>query len=487
MPSTNFNYVDGVNQNLLCCICRMPFTDPFTTRTCGHTFCRDCILQSLDHAFQCPIDRKALTADDLQTANPIIRSLVDELAVECTNQPCSHICQRQLLEQHLRSSCLYVQVPCPNEGCNQIMLRRDAMTHHCEHSLVACDACSTEVKTIELEDHRIQCYTQIMTCESCGLQFQRSEKSSHQNSCPETLVQCPQEVNGCSWKGKRVALHAEHISSCPYQAIAGFFSIYHEKTQDLHDENIYLKRRVESLEAQIRTMELELESARIALGPWFRNSSLYFASSLETSSHLPNPAPHERQRLPIVPSMPPMSPALEDDALAPYFPLQESQPFERPQSLSTIERPAPEHPTRTMNRNSWSLGQGWDAMHTHNVPSSTSRAPKQTVTTVPPLKLNCSLEGSLEGLRESIVSLSTSLEAMGRRSDIALTNETLRLNEELLSLKANMHGLRMQMHAVMMENATGRTDSLLYDHSFPPMPSHRYHYMPNSPPSATKL
>ncbi|KAF5370740.1 hypothetical protein D9758_001948 [Tetrapyrgos nigripes] len=513
MPSLTYNYVDAINQNLLCCICRMPFIDPFTTRSCGHTFCRDCILESLDHALQCPIDRSPLTTDDLQPANPIIRSLVDELAVECTNHPCSHTCQRQLLEQHLQSSCLYIPVPCPDGGCDQIMLRREAVTHRCEHSIVKCDACSSQVRAFELEDHRTQCLKQLTTCESCKLQFPRSSKSSHQNSCPETVVHCPQQENGCSWRGKRAALYSEHTSTCPYQAISGFFAIYHEKTKVLEDENVLLRRRVESLENHVRTMEIELQSARIALGPWIRNT----ASSFSLDTPTPNPGTPQRPQLRIVasgiPSLPSSSQSvLEGDPLAPYFPAQDNtQSFDRQQSFSAVERPSADRQvdrrTRSLNRNSWSLGQSWDAMHTPtNLQPTGPRAPKQGITTaVAPLNLNSTLQCSLEGLRESVVSLSKSVETLGRRSDITLTNETLRLNEEMMSLKANMHGMRMQastftftlytstdflvqMHAIMMENAqlTARADPLLFEHNFGPMSPHRYHYMPNSP-STTKL
>lgn len=54
---------------------RMPFTDPTTTQTCAHTFCRDCILRAIDHAPQCPVDRSPLTAGGLAPANPIVRSV----------------------------------------------------------------------------------------------------------------------------------------------------------------------------------------------------------------------------------------------------------------------------------------------------------------------------------------------------------------------------------------------------------------------------
>jgi len=64
---------------------------------------------------------------------------------------------------------------------------------------------------------------------------------------------------------------------------------------------------------------------------------------------------------------------------------------------------------------------------------------------VAPLNLSTTLEGSLVGLRESLVTLSAALESQGRRQELALTTEGLRFSEEVGSLKAIVQGLRMQV------------------------------------------
>ncbi len=69
----------------------------------------------------------------------------------------------------------------------------------------------------------------------------------------------------------------------------------------------------------------------------------------------------------------------------------------------------------------------------------------QTVTRVAPLDLGTNLLGTLEGLRESVVVVAADLDSLGRRSEIALANETLRLGEEVISLRAGVHRLRMQV------------------------------------------
>jgi len=72
-------------------------------------------------------------------------------------------------------------------------------------------------------------------------------------------------------------------------------------------------------------------------------------------------------------------------------------------------------------------------------------APSINKHVVAPLNLSTTVEGSLVGLRESLVTLSAALESQGRRLELALTTEGLRVSEEVGSLKAIVQGLRMQV------------------------------------------
>ena len=81
--------------------------------------------------------------------------MADELIVECPNRAigCTHTCQRQLLEAHLRDSCQYVQVACPEQGCEQKVLRKalGKHTHDCTHRVLSCEGCGLSVKASDLE------------------------------------------------------------------------------------------------------------------------------------------------------------------------------------------------------------------------------------------------------------------------------------------------------------------------------------------------
>ena len=48
---------------------------------------------------------------------------------------------------------MYVQVACPEDGCDKTVLRKDLgkHTHDCLHRVLACDACGTAVRAYDLE------------------------------------------------------------------------------------------------------------------------------------------------------------------------------------------------------------------------------------------------------------------------------------------------------------------------------------------------
>lgn len=81
--------------------------------------------------------------------------LVDELLVECSQRPegCTYACQRQLLVSHLKDSCQYVQVPCSESDCDQVVLRGDKVKHghDCGHRLTECDGCGNKIKHTDIE------------------------------------------------------------------------------------------------------------------------------------------------------------------------------------------------------------------------------------------------------------------------------------------------------------------------------------------------
>ncbi|KAF7376267.1 TRAF-type zinc finger protein [Mycena sanguinolenta] len=462
------NYVSEPNTNLLCCICRMPFVDPVTTRTCSHTFCRDCIVQAISHARFCPVDRSALSIDDLSPANSIIRSLVDELAVECIHRSsgCTYTCQRQLLTAHVMSACPFALVPCPKGECDETLARKDMESHSCStHTLAPCDLCGAKFQLDELPKHLSQCNDTLVTCESCTLEVPRRGLSAHNTTCPEALVPCPQAPNGCGWTGPRASLASSHLSACSYEAIKGFFALHTTRFARLTEENLILRHKIDTLEGALQTTKCELQSVKTALGPWYRADGVYPlsaysrsrpplsstdlptelqpASASSSSATPPHARPFNSRVEDATSALDHALPAVQD--LAPYFPpVSPEEPLNRDRASDLAAR------RRT-------LPAAWEPLAPFGGAAVTPQH-----TQVAPLNLSTTLEGALAEVRESVVALGGAVDSLGRRSDIALTNEALRLNEEIMSLRANIHGLRMQVHAIMMDRnaqVTGRSGS----------------------------
>ncbi|KIM69063.1 hypothetical protein SCLCIDRAFT_104409 [Scleroderma citrinum Foug A] len=406
MPS----YVEPPNSNLICCICHAPFTNPTTTRTCMHTFCYDCITEAVRHSPQCPIDRLPLSTEDLSSSNPIVKHLVDELLVECLHSSagCAHICQRQLLESHLKHACPYVTVPCPEIDCDQ-------------------------------SDHYSECSSEVAACSLCTAEFPRSKTLEHIATCPNTEVPCVYVDNGCFWAGPRHELASAHIPSCPYEALKGFFTNNTVKMSALMAENATLQQRVQSLEGLVQIMQREMQFMKSTLGPWYRFETQQldrmpatFGSDDSHARVRPITSPDIiSQPLPMTDPIdtvhPPIHPADVDDAAA-YFSVPDPAYPEGHRRTPSAHRP---------------FGAILDAQaHAHQ---------QLLLLPVSPLNLGTSLEGTLSGLRESIAATSASVESFARRNDIALTTESMRINEELGSLRYAIQGVRLQLHRLMMD------------------------------------
>lgn len=202
------------------------------------------------------------------------------------------------------------------------------------------------------------------------------------------------------------------------------------RTSALANENSMLKCKIEALEGLVQTMRREIQSVRSALGPWYRTEELYPQLSRRASSS--HEQPPQTQVLPAAVASPSTtyipfgsshaSTSTTPDALAPYF------PPEADENIPWLER----------RLNTMSLSPTGDT-------GGCSYRESMAHTSVAPINLSTTLEGSLAGLRDSIVTLSASVDSLARRHDIELRNETLRANEEISRLNYTMHGLRMQV------------------------------------------
>ena len=327
---------------------------------------------------------------------------------------------------------------------------------------------------------------------ACFTRYKRGELPGHTATCSEVQISCVHSDHGCPWREKRKLL-PEHIKTCPYEAIKGFFAVNDARTSALRDEITVLRQNLNKAEANVHTLTRELAIARKALGPWWRPSD-------STSPHMSPPeiaesasvaqvsqgsSEHHRRRssnplAPILnfspenspisqsneveslsgsPAPPPAPPSFSDPAfLAPYFP--STSPDGTPLPPPTVQ-------VDPLTRHLFPFSNRFQSIYPPppiRFPdlSPPSQQPQTTSTNgststpaglsrVAPIDRTSTLEGALLGLRGSITSVSSALDALARRTDVALTTENLRMNEEVGALRAIVHGLRMQVHALITE------------------------------------
>lgn len=285
---------------------------------------------------------------------------------------------------------------------------------------------------------------------------------------------------GCPWTGRRSTLKDTHVPLCPYEAIKGFFSIHQQREEAMRQENLRLQQKVDTLQGVVNVMKRELSIGQEALGPWYRSAqtrinlprtggggsfssgfalegsrspSSQFSSNVASDIVSPPPAAHFNDPTEALASY---FPDQIDGFMPREYPLVDSR-GSGPSTMFTPHMLTPQHPTPPLRPPPISTPYIYPAPTLSSTPSSSSTPTSNTTitttvhnalslgSTVAPLNLSGTLEGSLSGLRESIVTVSAAVDSLGRQHEVAVTTEAMRMNEEVRSLRAVVQGLRMQV------------------------------------------
>jgi hypothetical protein len=340
--------------------------------------------------------------------------------VECVHlaEGCLYTCQRHHLAHHLLDSCPYREV---QEQDQEFILSKEPSSHTPEnHSNDDPEEHMQKVNIIKL----VVLFSYYIILTTC---------SQSRNSIKSLSVSSAQVTSQAHYSASRST--ADTTPSPSFAALA--------------EQNIILRKRVEGLEGTLHGFKREMIAMKRALGPWYQlvdgtgtGAAGYYSvelpigvqpSSASSSNGNSSDSSPEASTRPEVTSAyrhsisSPATAIPSVDLLASFFP-SDSEEFE------TVRGPAPTRSHRTSsNMDSHVIG----SFHSHH---AYTQSPM-----IAPLNLSTTLEGSLHGLRESVVGLAASVDSMGRRHEMALTNETARMAEEVGGLRAGLHGLRMQV------------------------------------------
>jgi hypothetical protein len=91
----NFVNINATIKHIICSICQEIFHEP-TRLSCGHTFCKDCIINFKKYTENCPICRKDLVLkcncsgciehNTFDSKDLITQNIINDLEVYCNNE-----------------------------------------------------------------------------------------------------------------------------------------------------------------------------------------------------------------------------------------------------------------------------------------------------------------------------------------------------------------------------------------------------------------
>ena len=123
-----------VDQHFHCVICYNVLKDPVMCRRNQHYFCRDCITEHLrSNSHTCPTCADELTVETLTDVPRIVTNYLNGQKIRCDyeDRGCRELVQLQNLNRHV-TECGFSPVFCGNQGCGQIIRKRDRTYHESE-------------------------------------------------------------------------------------------------------------------------------------------------------------------------------------------------------------------------------------------------------------------------------------------------------------------------------------------------------------------
>lgn len=255
----SLTYIDTVDQNLNCPICRSPLVDPVDT-DCDHTFCRECINEALKHSELCPIDRFPLPRHaPLTRAHKIVTNQLDALLVKCVC--CETPVPRAMLQNHLERYCEEALVKCAGKTCNEVV-RRKLYSKGCLHYDTVCPDCSNIMQEIDLAHHReFDCKERHKPCDHCKGDILRCKEDIHIEKCQHVFAACKWAEYGCEFESKRKDLRY-HAEECAFKLVGPMAEILKKEINDLRQDVRTLTEKDQIRERRIKFLEGGLSGQR---------------------------------------------------------------------------------------------------------------------------------------------------------------------------------------------------------------------------------
>ncbi|KAI0989072.1 hypothetical protein GJ496_005613 [Pomphorhynchus laevis] len=130
-------FVDDIDEELTCLICKGVLENPAQAPDCEHAFCRECISEWLSRQSSCPVDRSFTLISYLQPVPRIIKNLLNKLLIRCENAShgCVDVLRLESLHDHQANCTFNPKRPVTCENCNLVVPKDVFPTHNCVKEL----------------------------------------------------------------------------------------------------------------------------------------------------------------------------------------------------------------------------------------------------------------------------------------------------------------------------------------------------------------
>ena len=198
-----------------CAICRLPSRDPHLTDCCGQLFCNSCLqekIRSSPHGGSACPDPKCPNPRSFATfRNKQVERAVKDLRVFCSNRNkgCSWQDKITEINVHLVRNCQFEDVECTNQSCGQMVQRQHFSRHissECQYRTTKCKYCKIEGQHLYiLGQHKQTCPKYPVGCPNgCKISDLLQESlPAHREKCPLEFIQCEYSSEGCTEKMTR--------------------------------------------------------------------------------------------------------------------------------------------------------------------------------------------------------------------------------------------------------------------------------------------
>jgi hypothetical protein len=246
-----------------CSLCLGIYNNPVVD-TCGHVFCKSCIIKFFETEKACPISGWKLEEANVSTL-VIVNEILKRQSVLCKNRSmnCNWIGKLAELESHIASECQMQPVKCPYEQCSAEIPREGVERHKsiCEFRIIECQYCKTKLVNSEIDSHPNVCPLYKISCpQNCNELIERKYIEIHlAGHCIYSNIDCPYKEYGCQTKLIRKDLNEYMTSNMNKHNLLVLIWLSNFQ-QNILENTVSFKETLSSLETKVKKIEENLAS-----------------------------------------------------------------------------------------------------------------------------------------------------------------------------------------------------------------------------------